>query len=87
MRINHKQQDIIDDFLKKAQEKFPDIKFVDLSVSPDDPDHIWINVISNMDDEKHLEFLDFETDMEVEIDDNYGYRITMMEENIYAESA
>jgi len=80
MRINHKRQELIDDFYKKAKEKFPEIEFKDLSVSPDDPDHIWINVYEDMDDIRKREFRDFEVDKEVEIDDNYGYRITIMTE-------
>jgi len=40
MRINHKQQELIDNFYRITKEKFPEIEYKDLSTSPDDPEHM-----------------------------------------------
>jgi len=52
--MNHKQKELIDELFNKVKAKYPEIIFKDLSVSPDDPDHIWINVIADMDEEREF---------------------------------
>jgi hypothetical protein len=36
MRLNHKQKELIDKLYNSVKEKFPEIEYKDLSVSPDD---------------------------------------------------
>ena len=77
-RINIKQQQLIDEMLQKAKDKYPDIVFKKLERSPDDRDHIWICVESNMDEDTLLEFYDFAAELDIETLMNYGYKITLM---------
>jgi len=87
MELNHKQKKLIDNFLATAKNKFPELEFVRLWTNPDDDDHILIDVIADMDEERYYSFQDFETEIEIEIDNNYGYRITMLLENTHPEFA
>jgi hypothetical protein len=79
--INHKQREIIDDFYKKAKDKFPEIEFKELTKNPDDPEHIWIIVTSSFDDTREEAFRNFESEIEADIHIDYGYRISIMLEN------
>lgn len=81
MRINHKQQELIDSFYDKVIKKFPEIEYKKLSISPDDPDHIWINVTAAMDDDREEEFSSYAAELEADIHIDYGYRISFMLEN------
>jgi hypothetical protein len=54
---------------------------LNLTTNPDDKEHIWINVLTPMDEEKEIELKYFSFDPEVDIFDNYGYKISVMTEN------
>jgi hypothetical protein len=81
MKINIKQQELVDEIIKKAKVRFPEIQFKDLTTSPDDPEHIWINVITNMEDDKEMELIHFSSKLDYNILMKYGYKITLMPEN------
>ena len=81
MNINHKQMQIIDEVLKKAKNKFPEIVFKNIETSPDDPEHIWINVIADMDEEKEIQLIRYSGKLDNEILTKFGYKITIMPEN------
>jgi len=81
MRINHKQQQLIEELFNKVKEKFPEIVFKDLDTNPDDPEHIWINIIADMDDDREIELFHYSSGFEVEILMDYGYRISIIPEN------
>ncbi len=81
MRINYKQQQLIIELLAKVQEMYPEIKFKNLEVSPDDPEHIWINVIADMDEDREIEMSHFCSNLEYDILMDYGYAISIMASN------
>ena len=81
MYINHKQQELIDEFFNLVKEKYPEIEFEDLQESPDYPGNIWINVVADMDDERRSEMREFAIDHAIEIYDNYGYLFSLMHSN------
>jgi hypothetical protein len=81
MRLNHKQKELIDKLYQDVKEKFPEIEFKDLSVSPDDPEHIWINIVASLDDKRDIELSEFASELEADIDSEFGYRISIMLEN------
>ena len=45
MRINLKEQELTDNLFQVVKEKYPEIEFVKITRSPDDPNHIWINIV------------------------------------------
>ena len=81
MNINYKQQQLIDEVFIKIQIKFPEIVFKNIESSPDDPSHIWINVIADMDEEKEIKLIHYSGKLDNEILMKYGYKITIMPEN------
>ena len=87
MRINYKQQELINEFLLKAKTKFPELKVKNYWTNPDDYEHILINVSASFDDKKEEEFYDFEAETEADIHLDYGYRISLLlhnTNNVYA---
>ena len=78
MKINHKQKELIDKLFINIKERFPEIELKDLSVSPDDPDHIWINILAPIDDDREVLLMDYAAELEADIDTEYGYRISIM---------
>ncbi len=81
MRINYKQKQLIDDLFHQVKGKYPEIVYKDLEVSPDDPEHIWINVIADMDEDKEIQMMEYSAELETDILMDYGYRISIMPEN------
>jgi hypothetical protein len=81
MNINLKQEELINTILTKAKEKYPEIVFNNLTSSPDDPEHIWVNIMANFNDDKFSEFLDFAAELDIDILLEYGYKITLMAES------
>ena len=81
MNINYKQKQLIDELFNKVKSKYPVIKFKNLDVSPDDPEHIWINVIADMDEDKEIEMMEYSAELEADLLLDYGYRISIMPEN------
>jgi len=81
MSINHKQQQLIDELFNKVKEKYPEIVFKDLQSSPDDPEHIWINVIADIDEDREIEMREYSVDLEIDLLIDFGYRISIMSEN------
>ncbi|MBM2815036.1 MAG: hypothetical protein HW421_1798 [Ignavibacteria bacterium] len=81
MRINHKQQQLMDELLEKVKLRYPEIVFKDLQFSPDDPEQIWINVVADMDEDKEIEMRSYSASLETDILLGYGYAISIMPEN------
>lgn len=81
MNINLKQQQLIDELFEKVHSQYPEISFKQLEVSPDDPDHIWIIVNADMDEDRELEMRELAADLQTNILLNYGYAISIMAEN------
>ncbi len=81
MNINIKQQQLIDELYSKVHSLYPEISFKELEVSPDDPEHIWIIVTADMDEERELEMREIAADLQTDILLNYGYAISIMTEN------
>ena len=40
MRINFKQQELIDGIIESLREKFPEVEFVDITESPENPNDL-----------------------------------------------
>ncbi|MDQ1265703.1 MAG: hypothetical protein QG635_854 [Bacteroidota bacterium] len=79
--INLKQKQLIEDMLKKAKEKYADIELKNISFSPDDSEHIFVNIRHSMDEDELLDFYDFAAELDIETLMDYGYKITLMPTN------
>jgi hypothetical protein len=81
MRINHKQKQLIDELFNKVKELYPEIIYKDLQIDPDDSEHIWINVIADMDEDREIEMRHYSANLETDILLDYGYALSIMSEN------
>ena len=81
MKLNHRKQQIMNEFYTKVKNKFPEIEYKELLSNPEDKEHIWIIVTSDMDEDKEEEFMDYEAGLEADIHLDFGYRMSIMLEN------
>jgi hypothetical protein len=81
MRINLKQQQLIDELLSKVKDRFPEIVVSYFEESPEDPDDIWINVIADMDEDRQMEMSSYAAELETDILVDFGYAFTIMSHN------
>ncbi|RLC12558.1 MAG: hypothetical protein DRI57_17580 [Deltaproteobacteria bacterium] len=78
MRVNFRQQEIIEEFVKGLEKKFPEVKFMELSESPEDPDDLWVNVTRPASDHRMIELLEYCGGKSTDILLDYGYGILVM---------
>lgn len=78
MKINHKQQELIDLLLTSTKTQFPEIEFNGMSNNPDDKEHLFIKITAAFDDYREADFRDFTAEMEADIHIDTGYRISFM---------
>ncbi len=76
--INFKQQELIDELLYSVQEKFPEVQFVEVTESPEDPADLWINITTPPDDDRLIELVSFASNKSSDILLDYGYQILVM---------
>jgi hypothetical protein len=78
MRINSKQQELIQGLIEDLNRHFPDVKFVDITESPENPDDLWINVTEPGDDDREIELIEFFGEKSADILMDYGYHMLVM---------
>ncbi|MCP4105739.1 MAG: hypothetical protein GY749_09405 [Desulfobacteraceae bacterium] len=78
MRINSKQQELIEGLVEELNRHFPDIKFVDVTESPENPNDLWINVTEPEDDDREIELIEFFGEKSADILMDYGYHMLVM---------
>ncbi|MCP4113714.1 MAG: hypothetical protein GY749_50670 [Desulfobacteraceae bacterium] len=78
MRINFKQQELIDGLLEELGKYFPDVQFVDISESPENPNDLWINVTEPEDEDREIELTKFFSEKTADILTDYGYHMLVM---------
>jgi len=76
--INFKQKELIQNFFKEMQEKFPETEFVSVTESPENPADLWINITALEDENREEELIAFASDKTSDILLDYGYYITIM---------
>jgi hypothetical protein len=76
--INLKQQQLIDEYLRAIKEKFPEVQFISVSESPEDPADLWLNVTTPRDEDREIELLEFTGDKSTDILLDCGYQILVM---------
>ena len=76
--LNPKQKELIDDYIKAIEERFPECKFVDICESPSTPNEIWINFTEPEDEDRGLELIEFVGNRTTDILLDYGYQILPM---------
>lgn len=76
--INFRQQELIENFVNDVEKRFPDVKFVDVTESPENPNDLWINVTKVGDEDRLIELIDFCSEKSIDILMDYGYHMLVM---------
>ncbi len=78
MRINSKQQQLIEELVSSVKEKFPEVDFVDVTESPENPNDLWVNVTEVENEDREIELIKFCGSKATDILMDYGYHILVM---------
>ncbi len=76
--INFRQQELIETFVSEVEGRFPDVKFVDVTESPENPNDLWINVTRVRNEDRLIELIDFCSEKSTDILMDYGYHMLVM---------
>ena len=76
--INFKQEQLISELFDYVREKFPEIEFLGVSESPEDPQDLWIRVTALEDEDRELELISYACDRSMDILIDYGYHMLVM---------
>lgn len=77
--INHRQKALINELFERVHARFPSLsRHEQLRFSPDDPNHIWLYASATMGAQEESDVHDFAAEIEAEILEEYGYRISLM---------
>lgn len=76
--INFKQQELIEGLLQAVKEKYPEVHFINVTASPEDPADLWINVTAPEDEDREIELSEFSSKLSTDILQDYGYLILVM---------
>lgn len=64
---NFKKQQLMDELFNKVKEHYPEILFKDLQTRPDDPEHVWINVLADIDKDREIEMRHYAVELAIDI--------------------
>jgi len=78
MRVNFKQTQLIEELVSSVKEKFPEVDFVDVTESPENPNDLWVNVTEVEDEDREIELIKFCGGKASDILTDYGYHILVM---------
>ena len=76
--INSKQEELLEDFLRQLKERFPEIDFLSVEESWEDPATLWIWVEVPDDDEILFDLFEFSGDVLSDMFLEYGYHMLVM---------
>ncbi len=83
--INFKQKELIRYLLDTVREKFPEVRFLRVTESPEDPADLWVNITSAEDEDREIELIEFASAKTADILLDYGYHISVMPRKNIAE--
>ena len=78
MRINFKQEELIDELVNTLRIKFPEIELINITESPEDSESLWINITAPKDEDIEIELREFASDKTTDILLDYGYHMLIM---------
>ena len=78
MRMNFKQEELIRDFFSDVRKRFPEVEFLNVTGSPENPEDLWINMTEPETEEREDDLIEFAGDKTTDILLDYGYYISIM---------
>ena len=76
--INFKQKELVEYLFNSVKEKFPEVRFLKVTESPEDPADLWINITAPKDEEREEDMIAYASDKTTDILLDYGYYISIM---------
>jgi hypothetical protein len=76
--LNFKQEELIRKLIKEIQQQFPEVKFINVAHSPENPNELWVRVTAPETEEREFELRDFTSEKSINILLDYGYQILVM---------
>jgi len=76
--MNFKQEELIQELLDTVKAKFPEVEFISVTESPEDPADLWVNVTAPEDEDREDELMEFACDKTTDILIDYGYHMLIM---------
>jgi len=78
MRLNHKQEELIEQLAKEIEEKFPDISFVRVVQSPEGENTLLLEFTKPDDDDRFIEIGEYASERTMDILLDYGYHLVVL---------
>ncbi len=78
MRLNHKQEELIEQLVREIETKFPEVKFVRVSPSPEGENTIWIEFTRPRDEDRMMEVGEYGANRTMDILLDYGYHMVIL---------
>lgn len=75
--LNTLQIELGNMLFNKVKQKFPELMFVSITESPENPKHLWVNVVMPENEVRRREIREFASDIETDILLEYGYKISL----------
>ncbi len=76
--LNFKQEELIDQLVRHISEKFPEVRLIDITESPETSETLWVNVTAPEDEDRMMELITFSADKATDILTDYGYHMLVM---------
>lgn len=73
MRLNHRQNELIDDLVKEIEQKFPEVKYVKATPAPDVENGVLLHFTKPENDDRFFELTEYASDRTTDILLDYGY--------------
>ena len=78
MRLNHKQEELIAQLVKEIEEKFPEVKFVEVGPSPESENTLWLDFTKPEDEDRLIELGEYASERAMNILLDYGYHFIVL---------
>jgi hypothetical protein len=78
MRLNHKQQELIDQLVKEIEERFPEVKFVEVGPSPESESTLWLDFTKPDDEDRLAALMEYASERTTDILLDYGYHFVVL---------
>jgi hypothetical protein len=76
--INFKQEELIEEIFGAVKDKFPEVEFISVTESPEDPADLWINISAPENEDREDELIEFASDKTTDVLLDYGYHMLVM---------
>jgi hypothetical protein len=78
MRLNHKQEELIERLVKDIEEKFPEVKFVEVGPSPESENTLWLDFTKPDNADRLAALIEYASDRAMDILLDYGYHFVVL---------